>query len=221
MSDLLDLIWSSGWFLAGINLQGRDAIYHQPFDKGHLAPSNTLGSSVPSFRSTFQYTNAVPQQRNFNRGSWRVFEDRIRQHALQCTGERSTLFLLTGTSFVLIRKQNFPPEREYPAIDSLGQGQNAIRIPRSMWTAGCCVSRNPLRTRSFAVIGNNVNRRVHANQQIYAPTKQVTLRVLQQILANDVIRRGIGGRNVNLFPGDGGDCLLNDLGNLPRARRGR
>ena len=192
-----------------------------PYEKGHLAPGNTLGSSLRSFRSTFQYTNAVPQEGNFNRGSWRVFESRIRQYALRCTGDGNTLFLLTGTSFVRIRRQNFPQSRVHPpVINQLGHGQNAIRIPFSMWTAGCCVSQRSSRTRGFAVIGNNVDLRVAANRQNYARTQQVTVTVLQQILGGDVSLRHIGSQNVDLFP-QNADCLLNDLGNLPRARRGR
>ena len=70
------------------------------------------------------------------------------------------------------------------------------------------------------MIGNNVDLRVAANRQNYARTQQVTVTVLQQILGGDVSFRHIGSQNVNLFP-QNADCLLNDLGNLPRARRGR
>lgn len=178
----------------------------------------TLGSSFSSIRSTFQYTNAVPLTSNFHRDSWKRFEGMIRRYALKCTGEGSTLFLMTGTSFALIPR-GFPRETlEHPAvIKQLGHGENAIRIPLSMWTAGCCVSEKwSSRTRGFAVIGNNVDLRDPGNRRKYSSARQVPVKVLQKLLGDDASFRGIGSQTVNLFP-ENSECSRRDLGSLARA----
>lgn len=181
----------------------------------------TLGSSFSSIRSTFQYTNAVPLTSNFHRSSWKRFEGMIRRYALKCTGEGSTLFLMTGTSFVLIPR-GFPRKpSEHPAvIEQLGHGENAIQIPLSIWTAGCCVSEeNPSRTRSFALIGNNVDLHDPGNRRKYSSTRQVPVKVLQKLLGDDASFRGISSQTVNLFPGNS-ECSRRDLGSLARAMLG-
>ena len=178
----------------------------------------TLGSSFLSLRSTFQYTNAVPLTSNFHRDLWKSLEGMIRKYALRCTAQRSTLFLLTGTSFALIPR-GFPRESpEHPAvIEQLGHGENAIRIPSSMWTDGCCASETrPSRAQSLAVIGNNVNLHDVRNRRKYSPTRQVPVEELQKLLGDDVSFRGIGSQNVNLFPGNS-YCSQRDLGSLARA----
>ena len=104
-----------------------------------------------------------------------------------------TLYLLTGTSFVKLQNKNLPllhpPVRKFPSTSA-----TFIFAPNSLWTAGCCVRSNTA-AESFAVIGNNVQNK---NQLL---TVRVTVSQLQNILAAWVKDRGIGGPNVNLFPG--------------------
>jgi len=190
--------------------QGSRQIYlHQPYDRGHLVPGATYSNTVDRFRSTFVYTNAVPQRPSFNRGYWARFEGRIRVYAQQCTQgpQPGTLYLITGTAFGHI--QNNPPGYNPQVhINNLGPAGNfpAINIPNSMWTAGCCV--HPNGVESFAVIGNNV-------QNVPNLTQQITVARLQLILAVDEDNLGqhINGPNVDLFPGNVACSNVNN--NLP------
>ncbi|XP_067049924.1 nuclease-like isoform X1 [Acropora muricata] len=202
----------------GIQIQGSNAIYRrQPFDKGHLVPAATYKDSSDSLRSTFVYTNAVPQRPAFNRGQWAQFEERIRVYAQQCTQrpQPGDLYLITGTAFGHI--QNNPRGMNQAAVEELGPAGNkpAIAIPNSLWTAGCCVQPNG--RESFAVIGNNLQ---DQNQML---TQQITVDQLQRILTADVNNplHNIGGPNVYLFPGNGGcSNKNNNLPDLPQSRRG-
>ena len=49
--------------------------------KGHLVPAETYSFSPGYMRSTFTYTNAVPQYGTFNSGQWAVYEKKIRNYA--------------------------------------------------------------------------------------------------------------------------------------------
>lgn len=195
----------------GIVNQGSNAIYRkQPYDKGHLVPAQTYSSNPNRLRSTFFYTNAVPQRPTFNRGQWFQFEKRIRVYAQQCTkGPQSgTLYLITGTAFGHIQK-NGRGMKKVP-VRHLGRAGKKpyIAIPNSMWTAGCCV--RPKGIKSFAVIGNNVLIKTNILMQ------QIPVAGLQGILGGDVANLKIGTRKVDLFPGNRAcSNINNDLGNLP------
>lgn len=180
-------------------------------------PGATYSNTADSLRSTFFYTNAVPQRPTFNRGQWCQFENRIRVYAQQCTqgSQPGTLFLITGTAFGHIRNNSQRMNRVQVTYLRPAGNSPAIVVPNSMWTAGCCVRPNGIK--SFAVIGNNLQNR---NQIL---TQQITVARLQGILENDVNNFNIGGPNVDLFPGNR-TCsnVNNNLANLPRAlgRRG-
>ena len=124
-----------------------------------------------------------------------------------------TLYLLTGPSFVRIQQQQ-PQNQVFEVPATLGQigNQEQIDVPNSLWTAGCCVRQNGASTRSFAVMGNNVQN----DQQNFKLTLQIDLVQLQNILAQDDATRN----NVNLFPGNPG-CLNNEPGDLPPPHGGR
>ncbi|XP_020621349.1 uncharacterized protein LOC110059023, partial [Orbicella faveolata] len=135
----------------GIARQGSFQIYHKPYDRGHLVPGATYSATLDRFRSTFVYTNAVPQRQTFNRGQWSRFERRIRVYAQQCTQgpQPGTLYLITGTAFGHIQDNplHYNPQ---VLVNQLGANEvyPAIAIPNSMWTAGCCVHPNGIE--SFA-----------------------------------------------------------------------
>lgn len=191
---------ASAWIRTpGIQTQGSNAIYAgQQYDKGHLFPAKTSSTTAASSRSTFQYTNAVPQRPAFNRGQWRVFESSIRQYALQCTGAplNGQLYLITGASFVAI--QGVPALPVAALINQLPPvGANpAIDIPNSMWTFGTCIPQNGI-AQTFAVIGNN--------QQQGMLTQKITEAQLTNILQFDVntnnLKRSKVAEKVNLIPG--------------------
>ena len=131
--------------------------------------------------STFKYTNAVPQYAAFNMGPWKVYEDRVRMFAKDvCRLASGDLYLLTGTSQA-VRKQDGTAKNEQYQV--FGQ---AIAIPNSMWTAGCCIVNGEV-LGGFAAIGNNVQQ----NPEMH----QVTVAGLEQFLTTGV------GRQVSLFPG--------------------
>lgn len=141
---------------------------------------------------------------------WSKFEERIREYAKQtCTkptpgqnGEPAgTLYLLTGTSFVRIQQQN--NHVDMGNIKKIGNDNaGKISVPNLLWTAGCCVRQNGALTRSFAVVGKNVQGK---KQQL---TLQITVQQLQRILEVDDKNFA---PNISLFPGNP-NCLNNDLG---------
>ena len=191
-----------------------------------MVPSATFSNSRERYDSTYTYTNAVPQNSTFNGGSWSQAERRIRKYAKDtCTKPLrrqpgrprqppGRLYLLTGTSFARIRLHHNHPQANVQVADNqIGdQVTGQIKIPNSLWTAGCCVRQNGQFTRSFAVIGNNVQTGHQASL-----TRQVTVAQLQNILTADVnhfhLNNNIGGHNVVLFHDQ--DCWNNDLGQLP------
>ena len=121
-----------------------------------------------------------------------------------------TLYLLTGTSFARIKKYHKVQSKAGLKIEIIGKG-DTLSVPNSLWTAGCCVRKNGLDTKSFAVIGNN--------DKHDSLTQQVTVEDLQTILTDDVnyfkLNKNIGLQKVELFPGNI-DCssLNNNLGQL-------
>ena len=86
------------FYFKGIRNQvGKDTYPQAPWQRGHLAPAHSLSSDKWAFRSTFRYTNAVPQHPSFNAGEWSKFERRIRKYAEECThGNNGVLYLLSG-----------------------------------------------------------------------------------------------------------------------------
>ena len=141
-------------------------------------------------KATYTLTNAAPQYVASNSGPWQIFETKIREYAKNTCGSRTrhgTLYLLTGTS-------------DYGLADNRNRnlfqaGGVKLAIPRTVWTAGCCVwkeSNNPKakRAESFAVISNNVKDRRLLNQ-----TEMRVSEVERHLTAP-------GSPLVNLFPGD-------------------
>ena len=139
---------------------------NQSCHRGHLYPAQTASGHptypADSVRSTYQYTNAVPQCAAFYTGQWSVFEARIRTAAVQCVAGGGEMFLITGISFVAISNTN-PPQAVIAPITQLGNG--GIDRPNSMWTQGTCLYPGG-HCVDFAVIGNNVNPPGTLTQQI-------------------------------------------------------
>ena len=216
--NLFDVIQFPFW---GIKEQGSDEIYPSlPFHRGHLAPAHTLsdtGYNGAGFRSTFVYTNAVPQRPAFNSGQWSQYERMIRDYATDyCTKDDGTLYLLTGTSFV-----NWDPDTDrYDINDPRGQPKLAngdlpqfpsITVPSSLWTAGCCVKDGDA-VGNFAVFGNN---RVDPKETF---TQQVSMGKLHEVIQGDIA----SGKppKVKLFPAFPG-CMddANKVTLRPERRR--
>ena len=183
-----------------------------------MAPAHTLSSDKVAFRSTFRYTNAFPQRPSFNAGEWSKFEKRIRKYAEVCTkDEKGVLYLLSGTAFIDV-DAHIEMDKNGKAIVSSdnhieklpGEGDNdEIYVPKSVWTAGCCVGTSSPNhaIESFAVIGNNVK------EQNKMHTQQISVKILQNILEQDQFR----GKEVLLYPNNPG-CLENNLAKLPDSK---
>lgn len=156
--------------------------------KGHLVPAQTYSFSKDHIRSTFIYTNAVPQYAKFNSGQWSNYEKRIRDYARKsCSKKGGDLYLLTGISERRISWSSEDSiEATFEQVDHMPKLPNIV-IPNSMWTAGCCVSVLDQHVLgSFAVIGNNV------------PLKE-------EILMTQVSVKTLTGLlKLNLFPGKPG-----------------
>lgn len=158
--------------------------------KGHLVPAETYSFSEAHLRSTFTYTNAVPQYGTFNSGQWAKYEKKIRDYAKNvCSTKQADLYLLTGISDIKIQLgqgnliNTLKPHGQPKRMRKLPK----IVIPNSMWTAGCCV-RGTTVFGSFAVIGNNVPNKEKIEMS------QVTVNQLASIIGN-----------VDFFPGND-DC---------------
>ena len=160
-------------------------------DRGHLVPAETYSFAKDKIRSTFVYTNAVPQYATFNEGQWSDFEAKIRNYGKnKCGRGLAKLYLLTGISDIKITFSN-----ETIIMFKKGKVKRVplepkIVIPNSMWTAGCCVEDKEV-VGSFAVIGNN------------SPIKD---EIYMEKLPVESLEEIIGG--INLFPGND-DC--NDI----------
>ena len=99
-------------------------------------------------RATFTLTNAAPQYETSNNGPWQLFEGRIAKYVENMCGTAArggTLYPLTGTSSVGLRTApNDGPVQDNapwpdPAALPKPPANNNVAIPRSIWTAGCCV----------------------------------------------------------------------------------
>ena len=187
-------------FIKGIpkNNQGSTKMYRgvRFIHKGHLLPAGTFSFSKDHLRSTFTFTNAVPQYAAFNSGQWAKYERRIRTYATNtCRVKDGTLYLLTGISEVRIQIRDGQPVATVPPgpIKRISNSPNIV-IPNSLWTAGCCVRADGEVLGSFSMIGNNVQ-----NTKLIHMA-QLTVAVLEKFL--HVGLDGTGGKVIHLFPGN-------------------
>ena len=182
-------------FHTGITKQANDSTYidEKIYDKGHLLPAMTYSFSEAYMRSTFTYTNAVPQISGFNRGQWAQYEKRIRQYATrECSPNGGDLYLITGISEVSLHCDGGGATQEIPLQELGAKTAPKVSIPRSMWTAGCCIAPSRGVLGAFAVIGNNVKDK----KKVFI--SQVKMTKLQDFLLIGV--KGFGGTDINLFP---------------------
>ena len=77
--------------------KGKNAAHYQ---KGHLLPFSIYSFGVNYGKSTFDYSNAVPQRAESNQGVWKSFESAIKRYTQLTCGcrYRGKMYLLTGTS---------------------------------------------------------------------------------------------------------------------------
>lgn len=183
----------------GITKQASDMTYagQTTYAKGHLLPAETYSFTDANMLSTFTYTNAVPQITGFNSGQWAQYERKIREYAKSgCSPLGGDLYLITGISEVTLQIGMSGLEAIQNTLKVLKPNTDAISIPRSMWTAGCCINPSSGALGAFAVIGNNLRDK----NKVFM--SQVEMTKLQDFLLTGV--NGFGGTAINLFPANPG-----------------
>ena len=172
----------------------------QPLSRGHMNPSGINSFDKKFMKATFTLTNAAPQFETSNNGPWKTFEERIRKYAKGTCGASSrngTLYLLTGTSNFGLRpgpgggKPVQDTTIRLPYTRALFSNGVTLVTPRAVWTAGCCVWKEPgKKAESFAVMSNN-----QKNPGLLHQT-EMKVTDLEALLTEP------GFPGVNLFPGD-------------------
>ena len=79
------------------------AYRYSGFDRGHMVPAADMRLDDQSMSETFFMTNMTPQRPEFNRGIWRVLENKIRKDFLN-THQKGAVFIYTG----IIVQENLP-----------------------------------------------------------------------------------------------------------------
>ena len=139
--------------------------YGDQLTRGHMNPSGINSFDINFMKATFTLSNAVPQFEASNNGPWKDFEDKIKDYAKKTCGSKTrqgTLYLLTGRSENGLK--GVPKPRVTDAF-KLGPTKVMLKTPRAVWTAGCCVWKEPgkifgklwqtEKAESFAVMSNN------------------------------------------------------------------
>lgn len=90
------------------------------FDRGHLAPAGDFVSDENAMEESFFLTNASPQNRSFNRGYWRTFEEYTRD----LTEIYDTVTVITGPLFL---PYDAPDGKRYVTYEVIGE--NYIAVP--------------------------------------------------------------------------------------------
>lgn len=186
-------------FYEGIKKQASDKAYadQKTYAKGHLLPAETYSFTDAYMLSTFTYTNAVPQIGAFNSGQWAQYERKIKDYATStCSPRGGDLYLITGISEASIQSGPSGLEAIQGTLKVLKPSGDAIGIPKSMWTAGCCIIPSKGALGAFAVIGNNLQDKKKVLMS------EVKMTELQGFLLTGV--NGFGGPAINLFPANPG-----------------
>lgn len=70
------------------------------FERGHLAPAADMGWAQKAMSESFYYSNMSPQQPEFNRGIWRMLEEKVRDWAV----DYGEVHVVTGPVFTRMDK---------------------------------------------------------------------------------------------------------------------
>ena len=180
--------------------------YGNQITRGHMNPSGINSFDINFMKNTFTLANAVPQFEASNKGPWKDFEDKIKDYAKKICGSKTrqgTLYLLTGRS-----ENGLNTELKPQLTNTFQVGPTTVRLdtPRAVWTAGCCVWKEPgkifgklwktERAESFAVMSNNHYNKTHLNQT------EMSVNELEKHLQATA-------SNVDLFPGNT-NCARNN-----------
>ncbi|XP_063043364.1 endonuclease domain-containing 1 protein [Engraulis encrasicolus] len=102
------------------------------YDKGHLYP--VYHTSTPTaMLATSTLTNAAPQDPTFNRGRWRLAEEKLVELSRDCLHA----FVVTGV---------------VPGNKAIGNG---VRVAKHYWSALCCMKKEGRQSWAFVGPDNN------------------------------------------------------------------
>ena len=182
--------------------------YGNQLTRGHMNPSGINSFDINFMKATFTLSNAVPQFEASNSGPWSDFENKIKDYAHKTCGSKTrqgTLYLLTGRSENGLKGVPKPPVTD---AFKLGPTKVMLKTPRAVWTAGCCVWKEPgkifgklwqtEKAESFAVMSNN-----HYDENRLHQT---------EMSVNDLekhLKAPASTTNVDLFPGNT-NCARNN-----------
>ncbi|XP_045067736.1 endonuclease domain-containing 1 protein-like [Coregonus clupeaformis] len=182
--------------------QAADADYkvkieNMEIDRGHLFPC-LYAPDEDTKKSTFTLTNAVPQVRSFNQGSWRTMECSVRKKLMtDCLDSNGKInaYVVTGAVPSESNKLN-----------------NRVNIPSLLWTAYCCYNHNQRQWVAGAHWGENQwEEKGKGKPKKTLPSK--TLAELYKMLNPD------GG--VKVFPDDCQNGKQDDTGRNGEAGAGQ
>ena len=182
--------------------------YGNQLTRGHMNPSGINSFDKTYMKNTFTLANAVPQFEASNSGTWSDFENKIKDYAHKTCGSKTrqgTLYLLTGRSE---NGLNGVPKPHLTNTFQVGPTPVRLDTPRAVWTAGCCVWKEPgkffgklwqtEKAESFAVMSNNH----YAKNQLHQT--EMSVKNLETHL-----RAPASTTNVDLFPGNA-NCARNN-----------
>ena len=182
--------------------------YGNQITRGHMNPSGINSFDKTYMKNTFTLANAVPQFEASNSGPWSDFENKIKDYAHKTCGSKTrqgTLYLLTGRSE---NGLNGVPKPQLTNTFQVGPTPVRLDTPRAVWTAGCCVWKEPgkffgklwqtEKAESFAVMSNNH----YAKNQLHQT--EMSVKNLETHL-----RAPASTTNVDLFPGNA-NCARNN-----------
>ena len=187
-----------GAYTAANNEAQRNFGVRAVLTRGHMNPSGINSFDTNFMRATFTLTNTVPQFETSNGGPWNDFENKTKYYAKDTCGSptrQGTLYLLTGKSE---NGLNAVPRPALTDTFTVGNRTITLATPRAVWTAGCCVWKEPgkwlgrlwktERAESFAVMSNN-----HYDQNQLHQTEMSIIDLQNHLSA---------GTKVDLFPGN-------------------
>jgi endonuclease G, mitochondrial len=90
------------------------------YDRGHLAPAADMKWSEKAMSESFYYSNMSPQLPAFNRGIWKILEEKVRDWAL----ENDSILIVTGP---ILPSKN---EKKLATI-----GHNSVAVPKYYYKA--------------------------------------------------------------------------------------
>ena len=90
------------------------------YDRGHLAPAADMKWSEKAMSESFYYSNMSPQLPAFNRGIWKVLEEKVRDWAL----ENDSILIVTGPIL---------PSKNEEKLATIGH--NSVTVPKYYFKA--------------------------------------------------------------------------------------